>query len=583
MRKFYKNLFLVRLFLFVVGSSYAQTPDCYYDADWQPTTREYAAYYRVFTKLKENYYKIEDFYADGTLKMLGYSNGKNCKYEKLINETTWYDREGRLSSYNKYDEQGEVIINKTINDNIEKTVFITNNRNRREMSVVNGSPFIDETEVNGNKYYTRLFYKEKLLYETYHNSLDRMINKKNYSYEKYYDFNGKLLYKKNDNKYYRKKTIIEYYDLGYIATTKNNYYQVLKQETYDSKNQLIATLKCKDGSPDNGIFSSINSTHNLVTEEYNNGKIINKTCYLKNNQKVITIDMLTCNYIWKFYDSVGNTLGILELDKNDKPFNGQIFNKGILLGVYNGGIMTEKYTYNIDFDIDFDVNRKENIFFSYDYFDAKNVLIVSKRVQNELQYFDVNGQIVSTLILKNRCNYDSINCKWENYTGKYYRKAKAFDYENYEEYLDGKLVKIIDEGKEWVNNDFVVDSNKENVELPQVYTIVEQMPEFPGGLQMLMKYLNENIIYPVVAVENNMMGKVTVSFIIDENGDITDERIIKSSGYSILDKEALRVVYRMPKWDPGRNDGKAVAVSYLLPITFKLENMGVQNKNKDCK
>jgi TonB family protein len=103
-----------------------------------------------------------------------------------------------------------------------------------------------------------------------------------------------------------------------------------------------------------------------------------------------------------------------------------------------------------------------------------------------------------------------------------------------------------------------------------VYEIVEEMPEFPGGITKMNEFLGNNIIYPEYAVENNIEGRVIVEFVVNTDGTITGLQV-KRSVHELLDNEALRVVKSMPKWKPGKNDGKLVRVKYTLPITFNLE------------
>ncbi len=99
--------------------------------------------------------------------------------------------------------------------------------------------------------------------------------------------------------------------------------------------------------------------------------------------------------------------------------------------------------------------------------------------------------------------------------------------------------------------------------------IVDPMPEFKGGKQGLVSYLNKNIRYPESARRKNIEGKVFVSFIVGANGKVRDYKIAKSVSPE-LDKEALRVIKNMPKWKPGEQHGKPIPVSYTLPINFKL-------------
>lgn len=103
-----------------------------------------------------------------------------------------------------------------------------------------------------------------------------------------------------------------------------------------------------------------------------------------------------------------------------------------------------------------------------------------------------------------------------------------------------------------------------------VFTVVEDMPTFPGGEPGLMQYLARSIKYPVLAQESGTQGRVIVSYIISPEGKITSPQIVRGVDPA-LDKEALRVVSAMPDWNPGKQRGKAVAVKYVLPITFRLD------------
>ena len=104
----------------------------------------------------------------------------------------------------------------------------------------------------------------------------------------------------------------------------------------------------------------------------------------------------------------------------------------------------------------------------------------------------------------------------------------------------------------------------------EIFEVVEQNPQFPGGDQALMAWLTKNLKYPSVAQENGIQGRVMVSFVVNKDGSIVDPKIIRSVDPS-LDKEAIRVVSAMPKWTPGRQRGKTVRVKYSLPVTFRLQ------------
>lgn len=100
--------------------------------------------------------------------------------------------------------------------------------------------------------------------------------------------------------------------------------------------------------------------------------------------------------------------------------------------------------------------------------------------------------------------------------------------------------------------------------------IADEMPEFPGGMGSLLKYINSSIRYPAVAQENGIYGRVIVTFVINKMGDVTDVRIFRGVDSS-LDSEALRVVKSLPRWLPGKQNGRAVNVNYNVPINFVLQ------------
>ena len=102
-----------------------------------------------------------------------------------------------------------------------------------------------------------------------------------------------------------------------------------------------------------------------------------------------------------------------------------------------------------------------------------------------------------------------------------------------------------------------------------VYYVVEEMPNFPGGMGECMKYLSKNIKYPTEAMEKEIQGRVIVQFIVEKDGSITEAKVVRGVDPA-LDKEALRVINSMPKWTPGKHAGEAVNVKYTVPIMFKI-------------
>ena len=102
----------------------------------------------------------------------------------------------------------------------------------------------------------------------------------------------------------------------------------------------------------------------------------------------------------------------------------------------------------------------------------------------------------------------------------------------------------------------------------KVYQVVEQMPQFPGGQAAMMKFIADSLRYPSVAYENGIEGRVIVKFVVDCKGNIVNPLVVRSVD-PLLDREAIRLVKLMPKWIPGRQNGKPVSVVCLVPIRFK--------------
>lgn len=118
--------------------------------------------------------------------------------------------------------------------------------------------------------------------------------------------------------------------------------------------------------------------------------------------------------------------------------------------------------------------------------------------------------------------------------------------------------------------EFNVALEEEESDDAAVFFIVEEMPEFPGGDAELRKYIAQSVKYPVIAQENGIQGRVYVQFVVGTDGGVTQVKVARGVDPN-LDKEAIRVVQSMPKWKPGKQRGKAVKVSYTVPINFVLQ------------
>ncbi len=134
---------------------------------------------------------------------------------------------------------------------------------------------------------------------------------------------------------------------------------------------------------------------------------------------------------------------------------------------------------------------------------------------------------------------------------------------------------VVVEEKEQIDQEVKEDTEikfeqkEEEVEEEQIFTIVEDMPAFPGGEPELFKYLGKAIKYPQMAQDAGISGVVYVTFVVGKDGKISDAKVLRGIGGG-CDEEALRVVRAMPTWKPGKQRGKPVTVQYNLPIRFTL-------------
>ena len=145
-------------------------------------------------------------------------------------------------------------------------------------------------------------------------------------------------------------------------------------------------------------------------------------------------------------------------------------------------------------------------------------------------------------------------------------------------------LKVVSNDREVIKPSFVsVDQDKplpppniplgtKNVQVDEevdqaIFEVVEEQPEFPGGMEALLKYLAKNINYPESAVDNGIQGKVMVRFVVERDGSVSAVETYKSVDPA-LDKEAVRVVKTLPKWKPGRQQGKAVRTRYIVPVVY---------------
>lgn len=137
-----------------------------------------------------------------------------------------------------------------------------------------------------------------------------------------------------------------------------------------------------------------------------------------------------------------------------------------------------------------------------------------------------------------------------------------------EDFAEGSDIEVLDE--EIVEDHEIAIVEKEDFSKQRIYDIVEEKPSYPDGDLKLMEYIAQNINYPQEALESGIQGRVFVSFVVEPNGSITNEKVLRGIGYG-CDEEAIRVVKTMPKWIPGKRKGKPVRVSVTIPVKFMFQ------------
>lgn len=190
---------------------------------------------------------------------------------------------------------------------------------------------------------------------------------------------------------------------------------------------------------------------------------------------------------------------------------------------------------------------------------------------------DDNGPVaearVSVISLKGMVSYSSLTDQDGNFILREYNPEHMIriiktGYQEFKGIINSdnpviSLTKLKDNGN--------ADNERDSQQMEALVMDAEEIPEFPGGTVALLEYLRKNIKYPAVCKENNVQGRVIVSFIIDTDGSITEAEVVRSVD-PLLDAEALRTISKMPAWKPGRKNGNIVKVRYSVPINFRLDS-----------
>lgn len=138
-----------------------------------------------------------------------------------------------------------------------------------------------------------------------------------------------------------------------------------------------------------------------------------------------------------------------------------------------------------------------------------------------------------------------------------------------EEEIEEEVVDMDIEATEDTEIETIVEEGPEEVDEDEVFVMVEDNPSFPGGQEAMFAFIGKNVQYPRMEQENNITGRVTVSFIVEKDGSISNVKVLKGVSPG-LDKEAIRVIKSMPKWSPGQQQDRKVRVKVTIPIFFRL-------------
>ena len=211
-----------------------------------------------------------------------------------------------------------------------------------------------------------------------------------------------------------------------------------------------------------------------------------------------------------------------------------------------------------------------------DYYNSKSLIEKSTRGGNTIVYeYNTMGDAICIKKIKGSAILSTSTYEYEYPDGMPWQCMSQYNdgnylltkKRNYETSQTTEQKKSLSESKEQLS-----DNNRKNTSLGnKVFDVVEVMPCFPGGDVALMKFLAENIKYPVVAEDNGIQGRVICTFTVERDGSITDVKILKSVDPS-LDKEAVRVLRAMPRWKPGIQKGAPVRVKYTVPVTFRFKD-----------
>ena len=279
-----------------------------------------------------------------------------------------------------------------------------------------------------------------------------------------------------------------------------------------------------------------------IAQEYTEGD----TLWVNNQREAVEASEATLYGVVKRVDTTANvatiqffsreTARLISTERRVAKGNGQGLQKGKQLYFTEEGIVSSMEVYTLVHDQGKGKVRNRIAHEIYLYPDGKT--------QEEVNLtYKTNGYGAEIRCYERKCYYPSGQLQYEEIKD--------------EKSLETTIVYYDEKGKK-------VKHPKQKI------LLYEQMPEFPGGQYALFQYLSQNVKYPPIAQENGIQGRVIVQFTVAKDGKIEDVEVVRSGGDPSLDKEAIRVIKAMPRWQPGAIRGKTIRVKYTVPVNFRL-------------
>jgi TonB family protein len=378
---------------------------------------------------------------------------------------------------------------------------------------------------------------------------------------------------------------VEYYENGSVSETQTyrgdtlygpakRYYEnnVLREEKYMKGDNRDSVYKFyyEDGSLWEHIIYKNGSPYNVIAYNAADGKPLN-CCTLKDGSGIM-----------RFYDKEGRVTDEDTYLNSVKNGTSREYKDGILTedGNYTDGKTEGLWISNYETGelyskVNYVKGGQEGEAF---YYSKKGKLLQEGSYEKGdrkglWKQYNENGELYSEINYQDNM-FEGDATYYENgkitIAGKFSKGERVLSWKFYDQ--RGKLKYSTDYGYSF---DVPKEKKLSYNELPEkkketVYTIIEQMPAFPGGESMMMEFIQKNISYPREAMENGFSGTVYVNFVVDNTGEISQVNIIRGVQKS-LNEESLRIVKSMPRWSPGMQSGRPVWVSFNLPIKYTLK------------